>query len=211
MTHSNFTYKELFTFGWDKTKLHFWFLLGVAFIYLVLTVATARVDILGFVVALLFKIALIYLTLVIVDNHVPKFADMLAPFRTYKILLHFFVASLLYALTIAVGLLLFILPGIYVLVRLQFFSFLLVEHENMSVMHSFRKSMEMTKGKFWKLFGFLIVLIGVNIIGALLLGVGLLFTIPMSAIAYTLLYRKLSSQTPSHEHHEHEHHHGAAE
>lgn len=204
MTHNNFTYKELLTFGWEKTKQHYWFLLGVAFIYLVLTVATGPVIPLNVVAAFVLKIAVIYVALRIVDDHTPKYADLVVPFRDYKILLHFVIGSILYALAVIVGLLLLVLPGIYLLVRLQYYSYLLVEHENMTAMDALRKSMDMTRGKFWKLFGFLLVFILINIVGALLLGIGLFITLPMTTIAYTLLYRKLSVSAPR----QHEPHNG---
>lgn len=202
MTHNNFTYKELLTSGWEKTKQHYWFLLGVSFIYAVLLAAAGPGSPLGLIADTVLRVAVIYVLLRMVDSHTPTFADLLVPFRTYKILLNFVIGSLLYALAVIVGLLLLILPGIYLLVRLQYYSYLLVEHENMTAVEALRKSMEMTRGKFWRLFGFLLIVILVNIIGALLLGIGLFVTVPTTLMAYAILYRKLSGATL----HQHERH-----
>lgn len=65
------------------------------------------------------------------------------------------------------------------------------------IVESLRKSTVITRGVKWKLLGFMIVAILLNILGALLLLVGLLVTIPVTMLAMAHVYTKLKS----HHHH----------
>lgn len=60
-----------------------------------------------------------------------------------------------------------------------------------------RAAYAMTKGKRLKIFLFILALIGLNILGAIALIVGLLVTMPVSALASVRLYRNLESATPA--------------
>lgn len=193
MTHKQFTYKELLTFGWNTFKKHSWFLIALSFLYFLITFIVGDIPVIRDVISILMSIALTAVTLKLLDEHIPHYGDLLIPFKTYKVTLHYALGSILYALIVLVGLIFLILPGIYLLVRLQFFTYLLVEHENMGAIESFKRSMGMTKGRFWSLFGFGLVFVGINLLGLLAFGVGLFITIPVTCIAYAKLYRTLSS------------------
>mgnify|MGYP001611319159 CR=1 FL=1 len=65
--------------------------------------------------------------------------------------------------------------------------------KNAGITDSLKMSCEKTRGKALDLFLFALLLIVLNILGALALLVGLLVTIPISFVAVTLLYRKLQS------------------
>lgn len=193
MTHKQFTYKELLRFGWEKTKEYFLFLLSLTLIYIVVMGVTMYSPILNNIFSTLLSIAFTAIGLMIVAGKVPDYKDLLTPFKNYKVLWHYILATIVYALIVLVGFLLLILPGIYLAVRLQFYMYLVVEHENMGPIEALKKSMKMTEGIFWKLFGFGLVIGIINLIGFLLLGIGLLVTLPLSGIAYTYLYKKLES------------------
>ena len=91
---------------------------------------------------------------------------------------------------VAVGLILLIIPGIYLAIKYQFFSFLIVD-KNMGIMESFKKSEEMTQGVKMNLLLFSLALAGINILGALVFLVGLIVTIPTTVMATVYVYRKL--------------------
>lgn len=199
MTHNHFTYGELLKFGWEKTKQHLWFLVGVTFFYFLISFITNNIPVVRDIVSMLMGIALIALSFVIVDGHTPHCRNLLAPFKDYKITWHYFLTMVLSVIIVIIGLIALILPGIYLAVRLQFALYFIVENENTKPIEALKKSMAITKGMFWKLFGFLLVFILINIAGALLLGVGLFITLPVTTIAYTHLYKKLSSHAHHHE------------
>ena len=192
-THT-FTYKELFSHAWAKTKEHAWYLFRVLLLCGIIMGAGRFLFILSPIIDLLVGIAIIAVSLIIVNGHTPTFDDLLKSFKSYKITWHYFLASLLCILIIIVGTILLILPGIYLAVRLQFYKFLVVEHENMKPTDALKESMKITKGHFWKLFGFILLIAIFNLCGLLLLGVGLLITIPVSVLAHAYLYKKLSTQ-----------------
>ena len=113
---------------------------------------------------------------------------------SFKHFIYFIFASLLVLLSVFGGMLLLIIPGIIFAVRLMFVTYIAAEKQ-MAPMEALRESKRITKGYRWKIFGFLLVLGLINILGFLCLIVGVLYTAPLTAIATGLLYKKLSSQT----------------
>jgi uncharacterized membrane protein len=59
------------------------------------------------------------------------------------------------------------------------------------IVESLRKSTIITRGVKWKLVGFMLVLVAMNIVGLALLLVGFLVTLPISMIAMAHVYTKL--------------------
>ena len=101
-------------------------------------------------------------------------------------------ASIVYGLIVVGGLILLVVPGIYLALRLQFYSYYIID-KNAGSIDSLKMSWKATEGNVINIFLFELLLIGINILGAIALVVGLLVTIPVSVIAVTLLYRKLSA------------------
>jgi uncharacterized membrane protein len=85
-----------------------------------------------------------------------------------------------------------ILVTLYYAIRLQFYRFLVVDDENLKAIPALKKSFAMTEGNFWSITLFLLSLTVLNIIGAMLFGIGLVITVPVSTIAYALVYRKFT-------------------
>jgi hypothetical protein len=112
------------------------------------------------------------------------------------LLWRYFLASLLYALIVAVGTILLIIPGIIFAVRYIFYGYAVVDRGALP-MESMRQSAEATKGVWGNVSLFGLVLILLNILGAMLLGVGLLLTAPTSAIAAAWVYRRLTGTQPA--------------
>lgn len=102
------------------------------------------------------------------------------------------VATFLYSLIVAVGLVLFVIPGIILAVRYLFFGYFVVEKGARPVA-ALAQSSAATEGVRWDLFVFVLVLLLLNILGALLLLIGLLITVPVSYLASARVYRTLTS------------------
>jgi len=100
--------------------------------------------------------------------------------------------NILSSLIIIIGFALFILPGIYLAIRLQFVNALIVD-ENLGVIDSLKRSWEITQGHEVKLFLVLLVFIGLILLGTICLGVGIFITIPICVIMQLYIYRKLNS------------------
>jgi uncharacterized membrane protein len=191
MIKHNFTFKEIFGEAWSATKKNAWYLFLVIFVSAVLMCIAEFLPVLGTLINIMVGISIITISLVIVNGHTPTCADSIKSFKSYKTLWHFVVASFLYLLIIIAGIVLLILPGLYMATRLQFYKFLVIEDENIGPVEALKKSMEITVGHFWKIFGLMLTLILLNIVGALLFLIGLFVTIPVSILATAYLYRKL--------------------
>ena len=203
MIKHNFTISEIFNSAWTKTKEHAWFLFRTFLALGVIAGISSFIPIFSSIVDFFIGIALIAVSLVIVRGGTPTLNDFTKSFKTAKIFWHYALATLLFILITVLGLIALVLPGIYLATRLQFYRFLIVDNQSMGPVEALKKSMEMTKGHFWKLLGFMVVIILFNILGALLLLVGLLITIPVSVLASTYLYERLLTPV----HHEHVTHH----
>lgn len=85
---------------------------------------------------------------------------------------------------------LLIIPALLLYLRLQFSNYLIIDRKievGSAIIHSFR----MTKGYLWLIIITLLGVILLNILGLIMLFLGLLFTIPMSFLVIMILYRTL--------------------
>jgi len=103
-------------------------------------------------------------------------------------------ATALYTLIVIGGLILLIIPGIVWSIKYSYFSYGIAD-KNLGIKASLKYSADLTKDRKWKLLGFFLVLCGLNILGAFALMVGLLFTMPVTMLAYAFVYRKLARVT----------------
>lgn len=88
----------------------------------------------------------------------------------------------------------FVGVSIYFGVRYQFLKFSVLEHDTIASREIFKQSGLLTKGNFWKLFLFGMVLGLVNIVGLLCLGIGLFASIPTTKLAQAKVYFYLKSR-----------------
>jgi uncharacterized membrane protein len=104
--------------------------------------------------------------------------------------------SILYGLLVFAGFILLIIPGIYWAVRYHYFPYLIIDRD-MGPVEAIKKSGQLTRGVWWNLFLFWIVIFAINLVGAILCLVGLLFTIPWTFVAVAYVYRYLLAETPT--------------
>jgi len=110
----------------------------------------------------------------------------------WSIFWRYAVATILYSLIVAVGLVLFVIPGIILGMRYLLFGYFVVEKGSRPV-DALAQSSAATDGARWDLFVFVLALLLLNILSALALVVGLLITIPISFLASARVYRTLTS------------------
>ena len=144
-------------------------------------------SLVSWVISMLVQIGSIKIVLELYDKKTLKLSNL---YNQHRILLRYLGATILYMVMVIAGFICLIIPGIYLAIKFQFYSFLIVD-KNMGVMDSLKKRSAMTEGVKWKLLLFALVLGGINILGALCLLVGLLVTIPTSTMATVYVYRKL--------------------
>lgn len=98
--------------------------------------------------------------------------------------------KILTSIIVLIGFVLLIIPGIIAALGLMFVTYLIVDR-HMNPIDAIKESWRITKGHKWELFLLALALIGLNIVGFLLLLVGLLVTVPVSMLAVVHVYRTL--------------------
>lgn len=98
------------------------------------------------------------------------------------------VATILSLLVILPGLILLIIPGIYLMIRLYFFWFFILD-KNAGIIESLKLSWAATRGQTWHLFLLLAALV---IFGISIKFFGFLFVLPFTLIVYVYAYRRLT-------------------
>lgn len=208
MNKRDFSAEEALQYGWNTMKANIWFFVGVLVVAWALTgvphiIANILQEqsiglsfffrIIGWVANIIVSIGMIAIALKFLDNQNPKFEDLFS-FRPY--FWKYLGASILTGLIIWVGLILFIIPGIYWALKFQFFGYFVVE-QGRDPVEAMRMSSRITQSVKWKLFGFGLILALINTVGVICLFIGLFVTIPVTLLAYSFVYRKLLEQTES--------------
>lgn len=109
-----------------------------------------------------------------------------------SIFFNYAVGYFLFFIAVGLGLLLFVLPGIYLAIRLQFYPYYIIEEEVPSFV-ALQKSWQATEGAILELFLFGVCVLLINAAGALVLGVGVIITYPITTMATAVVYRGLRS------------------
>jgi uncharacterized membrane protein len=101
--------------------------------------------------------------------------------------------SILLALAVAIGFVLLIVPGIIFGLMFMFATFIVIERD-LGPIDALSESHRITRGHKWPLFGFVLLLLLINVLGVLALIVGLLVSIPVSTLAFVHAYRALGGK-----------------
>ena len=196
---------EALKVGWEKFKAHFlflWMTLGativVSGIFGGFERMTEDIAVLSFVISLAsmffsitMQIGLTRLYIDLIDTDTEGKLNTL--FSQYRLFFRYLVVSILLGLLVVAGFVFLVIPGIYFFLKYQFSPYLIVD-KDLGVVDSFKESAQITDGVKWQLLGFSLAMMGINILGVLALGIGLLVTIPMTFLVYVFVYRKLSTR-----------------
>ncbi|HVE82394.1 MAG TPA: DUF975 family protein [Myxococcales bacterium] len=155
----------------------------------------ALVSVAARVAQIWLQLVFIHAALKVVDGQKISTGELSRPAPDF---LGFLLASVLYGLVVCAGLMLLVVPGIIWAVRYGAYGYALV-NEHLDPVEALKRSAKLTEGVRWELFVFGLALIGVNIIGAMALGVGLVATVPVTAIAAARVYRQLVARAATKE------------
>jgi len=136
------------------------------------------------------EVGLIQICLALHDGKEVSFTDTIANLALGP---KFFVGQLIYLAMVLVGLVLIVVPGVYLGVRYSLFGFYLVTRDA-NLIPSFQQSAVLSKGAGTYLLIFFIFLVLLNVLGAGLLGLGLLITVPLSVLMMASVYRQLGGR-----------------
>ncbi len=205
MTAEKFSISEAIHFGWNTMKSNLGFFIGLLiFVFLFTSLssiiaakATEANIFLGiifyiadFSLSIIISIGLVKIALRFCDNEKGRFADL---FSQYPLFPQYLVGSILYGLIVFAGTILLIIPGIIWGIQFCFYDYFIVD-KGLGPIEALKRSSAITRGVKWDLFGFFLVLLGINLLGALCLLIGLFVTIPTTMVALAFVYRKLMAQ-----------------
>lgn len=114
-------------------------------------------------------------------------------FEGFKFFVPLVLVSLLAGLLSIVGLVFLILPGIYLGVAYTFATLFSV-YAGTEVWESLELSRKLITKVWWKFFGFILLLILINLAGLLALGLGLLVTIPLTYLSAYAAFEEMTGE-----------------
>lgn len=195
MTKQHFSFQEVFKFGWAKTKQHAWFIVLTFIIAGVCMSAVKLNPVLDMIVSMMVGLSIVSISLLIARDHHFTFHDLYTPLLSPKKVLKFAALSVLYVVAVGIGTILFIVPGIYVATRFQFFPFVVAENENTHIKDLITMSYKLSHNHFWVILAFLVLSALLNIAGALFFLIGLIITVPITVFANAYMYIRLKEHS----------------
>lgn len=198
MGEQRFTIGGAFEEGWRLTKENLGFLIGYQIILYVLSFifgisyegrGLTLWYLFGWALIVLVKMGLYKSSVLIVDSIKPTFEQL---YKNWRLFISWVVAGFLFGIMFAIGLILLIVPGCYILARYGFFPFFIIDKEAGPI-EALKLSAKATEGIRWPIFLLFLACLGLDILGFLLLGVGLLITIPITLLALAKVYRQITA------------------
>ncbi len=193
-----FLKKKALTYGWERVKER-----PVFFVILMVVVSLLQyiptymdeqmgafpwtVSILALIIHTLVGMGMIRVSLKIYEGEEGDYRDLLPQRETF---FTYLLATIVYGIVVFIGGLFLIVPGIVVGVIFCFYGYLIVD-KKLGIKEAFYESKRMTRGAKMDIFLLGLILLGLNILGALLLLVGILVTLPISLMTMTYVYKKL--------------------
>lgn len=153
-------------------------------------VASTLMSFIAFLITQLLAIGWIRIALDAVDGQ-PISVDRIK--ESFGIIVPFAIAAVLFSVGVSIGLILLIVPGIVVAVTFGLYGPILVDGVRTDALEALRHSAEITRGERLHLFGFGVALVLLNMVGFLLLVVGVIVTSAVSVLAAAHVYRQLQA------------------
>ncbi len=177
--------------GWELFKRCPGWFAGFFLIYVVIQVVARFIPFVGQVIGFAVGPALLMGNFIVsaklLQGRTPQFSDFFLGFRFFIPLL---LTALVGGLLVGIGLLLLVIPGVYLLVGYLFASALVVDRR-LDFWAALELSRKTVQPIWFTMFAFVLLLMLINLAGFLLLGVGLLVSVPLSACAVTVAYSHL--------------------
>ncbi len=128
----------------------------------------------------------------LLDNKKVSLQKVFTDRISVKNILFFVIACLIYKLLVVLGLFILVIPGIIIGVMFSLWPLYMVD-KGYGPIKSLTASLKTVQGiNVLDVFLFIVLCSAINVLGLLVLGVGLFITIPLTLIAFTHVYRKLS-------------------
>jgi uncharacterized membrane protein len=200
----DFEIADALSFGWDRFKANIGPLAitvaVVIFVEIVLSViSSGRTGFGGFILSLvtfligqIIAMGWVRISLNIVGGRPAGVSDM---WERLDLFVPYVVAAIIFSVMVGIGFILLIVPGVYLALTFGFYGFNVMDKE-MGALDALKRSVELTRGRKWKLLAFWVTILFLNLLGLILLVVGVLVTAGVSLIAVGYVYRSLEGARP---------------
>lgn len=137
------------------------------------------------------------LTMIAVRQSVGLACNATMIFDYYPKTIPIFLLYLLMTLLIVVGMLLLVIPGIYLAIAYCFALILLVD-KNLGIWEALETSRQAVTKCWFRTFGLFIVIFVIVLVSMIPLGIGLIWSLPFGSLAFAIVYRNLFAVSQTH-------------
>jgi len=188
-------YSEIFEKAWRGMKDNLALAAGLTFVFLVGLWVVSLIPFFGLIVSSPMTFGYIRCLDRLRRGEVFEFADFFWGFTSLNRLIQISILGAIHLLGSLVGFCLLILPGVWWGIATSWASSYFVL-KNQDGMESIRASLQITKGRWWSMFG-LMLLIGIlNLAGVLMLGLGILITMPLTFLVFLTVVDSYADRPP---------------
>jgi uncharacterized membrane protein len=183
--------------GWNLAKKNWVILVGMTLSYLIIDLIITFVSgsnpigsIITIIISVLYSASYYQMLLRAVDDEEPTLSDISVALQK---IVPFTLTYLLTAIIGIVSICLFILPAFWVIPRIVFAPYLILDRPELGPIGAIKESFRITKTKWAPMLGFLIVAALINLVGVICLFVGVFYTTVVTALATVAAMRMLQN------------------
>ena len=184
---------DLFQKSWDSIKNQLGLICGLSLVYFLGGSTLSMIPAIGWMLSGPFTAGFMRCLIRLKHQEPLEFSDVFWGFLDFNRFIHLVLCSFLTTLMVGLGLLFFVIPGIFFFVATCLATSSMVMHEVDSI-EAIKRSMEMVRGRWFETFLLLVCVGMLNIVGTFCLIIGLLVTIPMSFLLLIHLNQFLSAE-----------------
>ena len=190
-THCNINVQDYIRQGWEMFKEHIGEFVGFTLLLFVAYGVCSKFAFAGsFIISALaapLSVGYSIVAFKLLSGKPLQFGDF---FNGFNYFLPLFLFSIAGGFLVSVGMVLLLIPGIYLYVGDMFTTFLIIDYR-MDFWQAMETSRKIITKNWFAFFGFSFALFALNLLGTLALGVGLLVSIPVSACAAAIAYKEI--------------------
>lgn len=175
--------------GWNLVMANFWPAVGITFVGYLLLGAAGSVPFATLFLSYIIMGGLDWYFLKLVRGQRAEIGDLFSGFNLAFVPLMLF--SIVGQLLVGVGLVLCILPGIYLIVAWLFFTALLILDKRLDFWAAMEVSRKVVSHHWWAFFGFLLVQVLLTVLGVLCCVIGLFIVLPVITAASVYAYEDI--------------------
>ena len=179
-----FSIEELISNSWEKFKHSFIFWIGIT-LFAFLISALGNLSVVLTFVSMYFSASISLMYINFMRNNQVSINDLVA--TNLVTFMHFVFVNICCGVAVILGLICFILPGLYLATRLIFAQYLVIDQYK-SFDDAIKTSWYITKGHELNIFLFILAMFVLILVGACAFLVGLLVCVPLAGLSSASLY-----------------------